>query len=165
MIVNVFDNGFLFAPTRTSEETPKPIPDDGAIATVKTFYSLEEAQAALDRELLWLDDDNFTLESLELHETNYTGTLLSASYKTQEGGNVHLLQEWDETSSSWAEINPDEKVWEETIFDGTVIYCFISTSDGVFSATTGWQDSIVTIYADADILYENILKAISHYSH
>ena len=124
------------------------------------FADFDEVQKAFDRQFLRLHGDEFTLESLILYDDPRAGKLLSAQYAHVEGTEVYLMQDWDQTTSSWLEYRSDETIQEVRLWDGTPAYWATGSPDGIMTITTAWQDAIITIYADENIPVQDILDAL-----
>lgn len=161
IVLQVAEDGFRFTPVSTPEATSSPDKNAAYAETIQNFPDFDAVEKATGRQLLRFEGSVFTLESLTLYDNSLSGVLLSATYKTPEGLNVYLQQEWKIDTSVWGETNPDEIVWEEAIFDGTVLYCFIGSESGTFTATTAWRDEIITVYAEKGVPYKNVIQAIA----
>lgn len=160
IVMQIVDNGFRFSPVGTPDVSPRSDEIIPYEETVEEFIDFDAAEKASQRQFVRLDGDMFILESLTLYDNSLSGILLSATYKTSDDIRVYLQQEWRKGASGWGEINPDETVWEETLSDGTILYCFIGSEDGIFTATAAWRDEIITIYAEEGISYQDVIKAI-----
>ena len=153
MVMQLMDNGIRYTPTAPATSSV------GEMEQV-VFADFDEVQKAFDRQFLRLHGDEFTLESLILYDDPRAGKLLSAQYAHLEGTEVYLMQDWDQTTSSWLEYRSDETIQEVQLWDGTLAYWATGSPDGIMTINTAWQDSIITIYADENIPVQDILDAL-----
>ena len=153
MVMQLMDNGIRYTPTAPATSSV------GEMEQV-VFADFDEVQKAFDRQFLRLHGDEFTLESLILYDDPRAGKLLSAQYAHLEGTEVYLMQDWDQTTSSWLEYRRDETIQEVQLWDGTPAYWATGSPDGIMTINTAWQDSIITIYADENIPVQDILDAL-----
>ena len=153
MVMQLMDNGIRYTPTAPAASST------GEMEQV-VFADFDEVQKAFDRQFLRLHGDEFTLESLILYDDPRAGKLLSAQYAHLEGTEVYLMQDWDQTTSSWLEYRRDETIQEVQLWDGTLAYWATGSPDGSMTINTAWQDSIITIYADENIPVQDILDAL-----
>ena len=153
MVMRFMGNGIRYIPTEPATSS------SGEMEQV-VFADFDEVQKAFDRQFLRLHGDEFTLESLILYDDPRAGKLLSAQYAHLEGTEVYLMQDWDQTTSSWLEYRSDETIQEVQLWDGTLAYWATGSPDGRMTINTAWQDSIITIYADENIPVQDILDAL-----
>ncbi len=159
IVMQIVENGFSFTPIGASNVSSQ---SDEIIAYEETTQELpnfDEAVRVTGRHLLHLYGDMFTLKSLTLHDNSILGSTLSAIYETPEGLEVELKQRWRKSNSVFGETNPNDQVWEEILWDGTVMYCLID-EDGLFNGLTAWQDTIVNVYAEEGVHYKGVLDAL-----
>ena len=158
IIVEVFNDGFLFTPAATPETSQGA---QGIEQTQTVFADFDEAQAFTQRPLLQLDNEAFQLDKVILYDNGVAGNLLAAAYKTPDGLNITLLQKWNMHGTPWFEVDTSI-TWEETLWDGeTTLHCFIDAADNdKFTATGVWNDVIVIIYAGNGIPYEDIISSL-----
>ena len=158
VIVEVLDNGFRFTPTQT------PVP--GQIInefeeTVTEFSSFDELQEVVNRPLVQLNDDRFTIKETTLYESTFAGCFTNTIYYTSDGLEITLQQHWDIAGTPWFQTD-GAHIWEEILWDNsTIMYCFIDTADNnMFTSTAVWEDNIITIYAEDGIPYQDILASL-----
>lgn len=159
IIVEIFDDGLRFKPTNAS----KPVSENNNFEESITEYSdYDSVIAHINRPVVRFTGDKFKLNTLILYEGGLAGSLLDASYYTQDGLHITLQQEWNIGGSPWFELET-ESIWEETLWDdATRLYCYIDTEDNnKFTATAVWEDSIVTIYAEQGVTHQEIVDSLS----
>lgn len=157
VIIRILDDGFLFKPTST------PAQSQGAVGfeeTVTDFTDFDAAEKSTGRQFLQINSEEYTLYSLQLYDSNIVGKRLYAFYKTGDNLTVSLYQHWDLQTDFWNIISSDEAVWQESLADGTTVYCLIDSLDNTFTAYTLWHDTVVTLYADSGIPYADVLALL-----
>lgn len=158
IFLQVVDHGLEFVPSSYQEGVVPVL--NGPIEHTETEYpDLDAVEAAFDRQLLRLMGDGFALERVTLYDSTLSGILLVAEYKTPQGHSVSLHQQWRKSTISATGFNPEDEVWEETLWDGTTLYCLIS-SDHLLNMMGAWRDEILFIYADDVIPSGDIVKAV-----
>ena len=161
IIVEIFDDGLRFNPTNT----PEPALENNNFEESITEYSdYDSVQAHINRPVVRFVGDNFKLNTIKIYEGGLAGSLLDASYYTQDGLHITLQQEWNIGGSPWFELET-EHIWEETLWDDeTRLYCYIDTKDNnKFIATAVWEDSIITIYAEQGVSHKEIVDSLYVY--
>lgn len=153
MVMQLMDNGIRYTPTAPAASST------GEMEQV-VFADFDEVQKAFDRQFLRLHGDEFTLESLILYDDPRAGKLLSAQYAHLEGTAVYLMQDWDQTTSSWLEYRRDETIQEVQLWDGTLAYYATDSPAGSLTINGVWQDAALTIYAYDSIPVQDILDAL-----
>lgn len=159
IIVEMFDDGLRFKPTNA----PEPALNNNNFEESITEYSdYDSVQTHINRPVVRFVGDNFKLNTIKLYEGGLAGSLLDASYYTKDGLRITLQQEWNIGGSPWFELET-EHIWEETLWDdATRLYCYIDTEDNnKFTATAVWEDSIITIYAEQGVTYQEIIDSLS----
>lgn len=157
IIIEVFDDGFRFRPAYL----PAPSQEkDTYEESVVEFMDYAAAQKQIGRPLIRFIGDSFRLDTLKLYEGSSAGSLLDASYYTQEGLHITLQQEWNISGAPWVELDTAH-TWEETLGDEVTLCCYIDTADdNKFIAIAEWKDCIITIYADDGVSYQEIVSAL-----
>ena len=153
MVMRFMGNGIEYIPTEPATSS------SGEMEQV-VFADFDEAQKAFGRQFLRLHGDAFTLESLILYDDPRAGKSLSAVYSYSDGLMVELQQHWDQTTSSWLEFHSDETIQEVQLWDGTSAYWAAGSSDGIMTINAVWQDAIITIYFDKNVIAQDILDAL-----
>ena len=159
IIVEIFDDGLRFKPTNA----PEPVSENNNFEeSITEFSDYDSVQAQINRPIVRFTGDKFKLNTLKLYEGGLAGSLLDASYYTQEGLHITLQQEWSIGGSPWFEIESDY-IWEEALWGNTTrLYCYIDTEDNnKFTATAVWEESIITIYAEQGVTYQEIVDSLS----
>ncbi len=159
IFIQVVADGFQFTPSSYEEGVAQTM-DGPLVNTVTDYPDLDAVEEECSRQLLRLEGDMFLLEGVTLYDNTLSGILLVATYKTPEGRTVYLQQQWRQTASAKAGLNPEDVVWEETLWDGTTLYCLV-TSDHILNMLGAWRDEIVFIYADDAIAAKDIVAAVT----
>lgn len=157
VIIRILDDGFLFKLTSTHAQSQSTV---GFEETVTDFADFDAAEKSTGRQFLQINSEEYTLYSLQLYDSNVAGKRLYAFYKTGDNLIVSLYQHWDLQTDFWNMISSDETVWQETLADGTIVYCLIDSLDNTFTAYALWHDTVVTLYADDGIPYADVLALL-----
>lgn len=159
IVMYVLDTGFSFRAT-SGKGVLIQESDLVAIDAVEKLPDLQSVRLDVGSPILYLQNEMFNLDNVQLYNNELTGKHLLITYITASGQHVELQQRWNINSENWLQVYQDEKVWEESLPDGTILHCFIDPIDSTFNATAVWQDSILWIYADEGIIPQEVVRSI-----
>ena len=131
-----------------------------AVDIAEELVDFESARLEVGRPVLYLQNEMFMLDRFELYNSDLIGDHLLITYITASGQRVELQQRWSINVENWLQVQENGKVWDEELPDGTVLHCFIDPVDSSFTATAVWRGSIFLIFADEDILPQEIIESI-----